>query len=314
MTGSESDKFCLRWNEFESNLSSAIQEVESEKCLYDVTVACDGGGEFPAHRLVLSACSLVLRQVLCRKSQLGGGLTQHQVVYLRGVTSQDLKFILSFMYQGEVSLAQHQLNSFLAVAEDLQVKGLIQSKNSKEPIKQISPNRPLTQNSQTAVLNNIHSQPIDDIQEIPTPASIKLESNSRRVGQSGPLESFHDSRELVDYDHGGGDNIYDEYSGHYDQHNESYGAGANANNGNKVWNISGSVDPEGLFERRQEGDFICVQCGYTNKWKHNMQKHIEVHIDGPGHECKFCFRNFKTKNSLQSHISMKHREEKHNSL
>ena len=124
------DKFCLRWNDFESNLSSAIQEVREEKELYDVTVACDGGGEFQAHRLVLSACSQVLRQVICRKSQLGGNQSQ-QVIYLRGVNSRDLKFILSFMYQGEVSIAQDHLNSFLAVAEDLQVKGLTQNESEK---------------------------------------------------------------------------------------------------------------------------------------------------------------------------------------
>merc|ERR1719270_2649266 len=35
--------------------------------------------------------------------------------------------VLNFMYQGEVNVAQEELNSFLAVAEDLRVKGLTQS-------------------------------------------------------------------------------------------------------------------------------------------------------------------------------------------
>jgi len=132
------EKFCLRWNDFESNLSAAFQSVREEKELYDVTVACDGGGEFQAHRLVLSACSQVFRDVICRKSQLGGNHHQ-QVIYLRGVNSRDLKFILSFMYQGEVSIAQDHLNSFLALAEDLQVKGLTQ--NESERIKPSRDNR-----------------------------------------------------------------------------------------------------------------------------------------------------------------------------
>jgi len=38
--------------------------------------------------------------------------------------------VLSFMYHGEVNVAQDQLNSFLLVAEELQVKGLTQSSNS----------------------------------------------------------------------------------------------------------------------------------------------------------------------------------------
>lgn len=304
----ESDKFCLRWNDFESNLSAAFQSVREEKELYDVTVACDGGGEFQAHRLVLSACSQVLRQVICRKSQLGGNHHQ-QVIYLRGVNSRDLKFILSFMYQGEVSIAQDHLNSFLALAEDLQVKGLTQERTSRETNKENSPVK----------MREVCQMPSDDdIEEIPSTAAdpIKTESNTKKLMEPGPgvVTSFHESREMVDYENGAGENIYDDYGGHFGESAQSY-PGSNINNDNNgVWSISSGLSPEGLFERRPEGDFICIQCGYTNKWKHNMQKHTETHIEGPGHQCKYCFRNFKTKNSLQSHESMKHREEKHNSL
>ena len=35
----------------------------------------------------------------------------------------DLESVLNFMYYGEVNVAQDELNSFLAVAEDLRVKG-----------------------------------------------------------------------------------------------------------------------------------------------------------------------------------------------
>ena len=318
------EKFCLRWNDFESNLSAAFQSVREEKELYDVTVACDGGGEFQAHRLVLSACSQVLRNVICRKSQLGGNQHQ-QVIYLRGVNSRDLKFILSFMYQGEVSIAQDHLNSFLAVAEDLQVKGLTQERTGREANKESSPVK----------MREVCQMPSDDdIEEIPSTANpIKTESNTKKLMEPVGVTSFHESREMVDYENGAGENIYDDYGGHFGEATQSY-PGSNINNDNNggnyedrglvgfivdfliflVWSISSGLSPEGLFERRPEGDFICIQCGYTNKWKHNMQKHTETHIEGPGHQCKYCFRNFKTKNSLQSHESMKHREEKHNSL
>ena len=44
-------------------------------------------------------------------------------LYLKGVSAKDMESVLSFMYHGEVSVAQDDLNTFLAVAEDLQVKG-----------------------------------------------------------------------------------------------------------------------------------------------------------------------------------------------
>merc|ERR1711874_167722 len=109
--------------------------------------------------------------VICRKSQLGGNQHQ-QVIYLRGVNSRDLKFILSFMYQGEVSIAQDHLNSFLAVAEDLQVKGLTQERNSRDASKP-SPSTKMRGVGQMAS--------DEDIEEIPSADPIKVESNSRKL-------------------------------------------------------------------------------------------------------------------------------------
>jgi len=44
-------------------------------------------------------------------------------VYLKGVKYKELLSVLNFMYQGEVNVAQEELNSFLTVAEELKVKG-----------------------------------------------------------------------------------------------------------------------------------------------------------------------------------------------
>merc|ERR1712029_1224237 len=65
-----------------------------------------------------------------------------------------------------------------------------------------------------------------------------------------------------------------------------------------------------MYQKRREGDYICYHCGYLNKARQNMQKHVETHLDGPGHTCKYCSRTFKTTNSLNTHISVKHRQEK----
>ena len=41
-----------------------------------------------------------------------------------------MQAVLNFMYHGEVNVAQEELNSFLAVAEDLKVKGLTQGNSN----------------------------------------------------------------------------------------------------------------------------------------------------------------------------------------
>ena len=35
------EKFCLRWNDFEVNISSAFKDLRDDKDFFDVTLACD---------------------------------------------------------------------------------------------------------------------------------------------------------------------------------------------------------------------------------------------------------------------------------
>jgi hypothetical protein len=114
------EKFCLRWNDFESNISSAFRELRDDKDFFDVTLACEDSDQLQAHKVILSACSPFFRTVLRRNRH------DHPLLYLKGVKYLDLVAVLNFMYHGEVNVAQEELNSFLAVAEDLRVKGLTQ--------------------------------------------------------------------------------------------------------------------------------------------------------------------------------------------
>ena len=111
------ETFCLRWNEFESNISVAFREIREEKDLFDCTLSC-GSRQIQAHKLILSACSPFFKSILKQNPH------QHPLLYLKGVEFTDLKAVLTFMYNGEVNVAQEDLNSFLSVAKDLEVKGL----------------------------------------------------------------------------------------------------------------------------------------------------------------------------------------------
>ena len=114
------EKFCLRWNDFESNISVAFRELRDDKDFFDVTLACDDN-QLPAHKVILSACSPFFRNILRKNPH------QHPLLYLKGVKYKELQSVLNFMYMGEVNVAQEELNSFLSVAEDLRVKGLTQN-------------------------------------------------------------------------------------------------------------------------------------------------------------------------------------------
>ena len=121
-----SEKFCLRWNDFESNISDAFKDLREQKDFFDVTLACDDS-QIEAHKVILSACSPFFRNILRRNPH------QHPLLYIKGVKYKELVSVLNFMYMGEVNVVQEELNSFLAVAEELRVKGLTQNNSPSEP-------------------------------------------------------------------------------------------------------------------------------------------------------------------------------------
>jgi len=117
-----SDNFCLRWNDFETNISTSFRELRRDSEFFDVTLCCDNGSDrVPAHKVILAACSPLFRRIL---HGVNASSSPHPLLYLKGIQKKELTAILNFMYHGEVNVAQDSLNAFLAVAEELAVKGL----------------------------------------------------------------------------------------------------------------------------------------------------------------------------------------------
>ncbi|KAG8035793.1 hypothetical protein G9C98_001449 [Cotesia typhae] len=115
--GSSAQLYSLSWGEFSTSLTSAVQLLRGHGDLVDVTLAA-GGRTYPAHKIVLSAASPFLLNLL--KSTP----CEHPVVLLAGVSSDDLESLLEFVYKGEVSVEPSQLPSLLQAAHCLGIHGL----------------------------------------------------------------------------------------------------------------------------------------------------------------------------------------------
>jgi hypothetical protein len=246
------EKFCLRWNDFESNISVAFRELREEKDFFDVTLACDDS-QVQAHKVILSACSPFFRNILRRNPH------QHPLLYLKGVKYKELLSVLNFMYQGEVNVAQEELNSFLAVAEDLRVKGLTQNNSgsaSDHTPKQRAPSpkmsRPAPPPERDPVPPPKRPRPAppsqtyqddDDIQEVqpvvksePVAAAVEPQQQQYAPQQQGggtvALEDEYADESYGDYGEYG-DGGYDDGSGMIDPNTglPIQGAGADGNKG-----------------------------------------------------------------------------------
>ena len=115
-----SDKFCLRWNSYETNISSSFQKLREDSEFFDVTLCCDNGIDIvQAHKVILAACSPFFQKILSHQKN-----QQNPLLYLKGICLKDLQIAIKFVYHGEVNIARESLNNFLEVAEDLEIKGL----------------------------------------------------------------------------------------------------------------------------------------------------------------------------------------------
>lgn len=127
------EELCLRWNDFESILSRSFTDMRAESDFFDVRIACYDKAvmkTLPAHRVVLSACSPVLKELL---RAIGSDTSANgPLIFLRGIAYQKMEAILDFMYNGQTKVNHTDLDAFLAAAEELKIKGLTNSSNSNE--------------------------------------------------------------------------------------------------------------------------------------------------------------------------------------
>ena len=84
----------------------------------DVTLVSEDGGQVEAHKVVLASSSPFFANLLKRNKH------PHPLIFMRGVKEEVLVAIVDFLYNGEANVFQENLDSFLAVAEDLRLKGL----------------------------------------------------------------------------------------------------------------------------------------------------------------------------------------------
>ena len=98
-----SEKFSLRWNDYQSNWCKSLIELRKDTDLADVTLVTDDKVKITAHKILLSSCSNIFKFILKEISH------PNPLVFLSGVNSVNLGFILDYIYYGEVKLYQEQL-------------------------------------------------------------------------------------------------------------------------------------------------------------------------------------------------------------
>ncbi|XP_022837814.1 broad-complex core protein isoform X2 [Spodoptera litura] len=255
----DTQHFCLRWNNYQSSITSAFENLRDDEDFVDVTLACDGKS-LKAHRVVLSACSPYFRELL--KSTP----CKHPVIVLQDVAFTDLHALVEFIYHGEVNVHQRSLSSFLKTAEVLRVSGLTHNDNAQGPLMQparapstTSPHTPPHSAHSTHIS---HTPSYDRLEEAllqPTSSSVQQLMRRTPLPPRRLSRSADNSPDVIKRPRHDNNNeqpqIHDfstKNNTHARAHNES------GNNGNGISNSSSSPSPRLMDDVKNEPiDMIC---------------------------------------------------------
>ena len=108
----------LKCSDFLTNVFNSFSQLKSSDIFTDVTLVSDDNKQIQAHKIILSAGSEYFRDILSDKSH------PHPMLCLDNVGSEDLAWIIQYLYVGEVSVPQSSLPKFLKVANKLKCVGL----------------------------------------------------------------------------------------------------------------------------------------------------------------------------------------------
>ena len=112
------EKFNLTWDLYSDKIIEIHKDLIKTKDFADVTLVTDDEKCLKAHRIILSAYSSVLKNILQIDPQ------SKQVIFLSGIQHSEMESILQFMYLGETKIDDERIKEILKVAKSLKIIGL----------------------------------------------------------------------------------------------------------------------------------------------------------------------------------------------
>jgi len=285
----ESENFNCKWNGHADYISNALHELRSIDKFFDVTFVCGNGEQVKTHKIILSANSTFLYEILqCHDED-------HVMLQLQDVRHEDVKALLTYMYLGEVNVDEHQLSTFLCLANDLKIKGLTQDNEvNSGQTKRKQPPAPAPESAMSKLVSLSPRK-----QGLPPMPSLKRMKASPVVQQSNCAlgdsdEDLYEDDDIVVV--------------------EGEGA-ATAQYNNSVFNTSFDgmhnhnavrrLDDLGeQYLTKGEGmGFNCTVCNKSFRDKYHGKRHLEVaHFPMPGaYSCSKCNTRFDTKRQWENH-------------
>ena len=268
-----SEKLCLKWNDFQENILSSFKELRSDQEFTDVTLACEDGQQLGAHKVVLSTSSPLFRNLLRSNKH------QHPLIYMRGIKFEDLVAIIDFLYFGEANVYQEHLDAFLALANELNLKGLTGEGEKEHDAKGPFPPK-------SVLKEQVWSETLRESESQSRPPRFHRKEQPVVTAESKvPFESKYETERTVSLQTTESDQLDEQ--------------------------IKSMMEPSGNFITRKNGiqkrAFTCKVCGKEAE-DMDVRRHIEAnHLTNISHSCDICGKTSRSRNGLRHHKDKKHK-------
>ena len=251
-----SEKFSLKWKDYQSNWCQSLSRLRNDTDMSDVTLITDDMVKISAHKILLSSCSNVFNYILKDHNQ------SNLLLYLSGISSVSLGFILDYIYHGEVNLYQEQLDGFLDSAQKLEISGLLSESQGNE-------DEPESVFDDIKDTNDIFEYEDQKNRQENHWVGINDESPARPRSQVQHTRNIPNNVPNCDVTGMSSEEIGDKIKTMYQKIN---------------------------------GVWTCNVCGRTSYNKStDMRLHVETHLDGLCYTCTQCNQDFRLKSLLKKH-------------
>ena len=113
-----SDNLYIKLNDFHSSMRLSFEEIRADQDFTDITLVGEGNLRVKAHKVILASSSGFFKDFFMENNH------PHPLLYMRGILTGHLRAMMNFMYYGEVWIPKEDLDEFLCLAKELDIKVL----------------------------------------------------------------------------------------------------------------------------------------------------------------------------------------------
>ena len=286
---------------YSGHLREMLHRMMKENYQTDVTLVSDDNKQVKAHKIVLSACSTVFKDIVDSISH------NDPVIHLKDIQYLEVESLLEFMYLGEATIHQSRRTEFLNAAKSLDLKHISKNIEIKKMDTEVLKENITNSNNSSVEEKATNTQNIQETKlkkhkcyqcKYQTSHSFRFKQHVQSVHDgvkidcSFCLKKFADKSNLKKH-------IQSKHEG------MKFPCSKCQLQYTTYSSLKLHIDAE-----HKEIRYNCLQCNYQGKTQYQLKHHYDAAHEGVRYSCEHCGAKFKAKESVYQHIESVHENSK----